>query len=67
MKLTKEKLQFVIDNWESKTTEDIANELGVTINTVYKWVREYRNKGGKVPKKARRENNSNEIYNELIK
>lgn len=52
MKITKEILQYVVDNWETTSAREMADKLGVKTQNVYGWVSAMRQQGINLTKKG---------------
>lgn len=52
MRLTESSLLYLVTNWQTKTTTEIAEHLHVSQQTIYYWTSLLRKKGIALPKKA---------------
>ena len=50
--LTKEDLQFIVDNWEKYSVKEVAEKLGMTSATVTSHVLTLRKLGVNIPRKS---------------
>ena len=70
MKMSKERLRYLIDNWESKTIKEIAEYCGTADNTIYKWAKELRAEGVVLPERTarneRKTSGTREVLNSVI-
>jgi transposase len=63
-KATKDKLKYLVENWETKSTKQISEALKVPVGTIRTWAWQLRKLGVGLSRKSTRENSA--MFKEFV-